>query len=104
MARPLRLESEGGVVLNRGNYRADIFRGEKTKQAFLDCLAEVCVKTGWRVHAWCLMSNHCHVAVSSPQANSRAGRSATEQLLSLIKTCCRVMLGRARCLASGRGI
>jgi hypothetical protein len=41
------MESEGGVyhVLNRGNYRLDIFRGEKTKQAFLDCLAEACEKT-----------------------------------------------------------
>jgi len=71
MARPLRLESEGGVyhVLNRGNYRADIFRGEKAKQAFLDCLAEACGKTGWRVHAWCVMSNHYHLAVSTPQTN-----------------------------------
>jgi hypothetical protein len=37
MARPLRLESESGVyhVLNRGNYRLDLFRSEKTKAAFL---------------------------------------------------------------------
>ena len=71
MARPLRLESEDGVyhVLNRGNYRADIFRSEKAKAAFLKCLGEVCEKTGWRVHAWCLMSNHYHLAVSTPQAN-----------------------------------
>ena len=71
MARKLRLESEGGVyhVLNRGNYRADLFRGEKTKAAFLKCLAEACAKTGWRVHAWCLMSNHYHLAVETPQAN-----------------------------------
>ena len=71
MARPLRLESEGAVyhVLNRGNYRADIFRAGKTKAAFLRCLDEACAKTGWRVHAWCLMSNHYHLAVSTPQAN-----------------------------------
>ncbi len=37
MARPLRMESEAGVyhVLNRGNYRADIFRSDKAKAAFL---------------------------------------------------------------------
>ena len=71
MARPLRLESEDGVyhVLNRGNYRADIFRTEKAKTAFLKCLAEACTKTGWRVHAWCLMSNHYHLAISTPRAN-----------------------------------
>ena len=71
MARPLRMESEDGVyhVLNRGNYRADIFRAEKTKAAFLQCLDETCAKTGWRMHAWCLMSNHYHLALSTPQAN-----------------------------------
>ena len=71
MARPLRLESEDGVyhVLNRGNYRADIFRAEKTKAAFMKCLGEACQKTGWQVHAWCLMSNHYHLAVSTPGAN-----------------------------------
>ncbi len=37
MARPLRMESESGVyhVLNRGNYRADIFRSDKAKAVFL---------------------------------------------------------------------
>jgi putative transposase len=71
MARPLRLESEDGVyhVLNRGNYRADIFRGDKAKASFLRCLDEACAKTGWRVHAWCLMSNHYHLALSTPRAN-----------------------------------
>jgi putative transposase len=71
MARKLRVESEGGIyhVLNRGNYRADIFRGAKTRAAFLRCLEETCAKTGWRVHAWCVMSNHYHLAVETPQAN-----------------------------------
>ncbi|MCW5549920.1 MAG: transposase [Opitutaceae bacterium] len=71
MARPLRMESEDGVyhVLNRGNYRAAIFRTEKAKTAFLKCLGEACGRTGWRVHAWCVMSNHYHLAVSTPRAN-----------------------------------
>jgi putative transposase len=65
------MESEAGVyhVINRGNYRADIFRSEKAKAAFLKCLGEACGKTGWLVHAWCLMSNHYHLAVSTPKAN-----------------------------------
>lgn len=71
MARKLRLESEGGIyhVINRGNYRAAIFQQAKTKAAFLKCLDEACAKTGWRVHAWCVMSNHYHLAVETPQAN-----------------------------------
>jgi len=75
MARPLRLELQDGVyhVLNRGNYRTDIFRAEKTKAAFLKCLGEACDKTGWRVHAWCIMSNHYHLALSTPRANLGEG-------------------------------
>ncbi|HQY05618.1 MAG TPA: transposase [Lacunisphaera sp.] len=71
MARPLRLETEDGVyhILNRGNYRTDIFRSDKAKAAFLKCLDEACAKTGWQVHAWCLMSNHYHLAITTPQAN-----------------------------------
>jgi putative transposase len=71
MARKLRLETECGIyhVLNRGNYRSAIFQAEKTKAAFLTCLDEACTKTGWRVHAWCLMSNHYHLAIETPRAN-----------------------------------
>jgi putative transposase len=71
MARKLRIEAEGAVyhIISRGNYRADVFRSEKTKLAFLKCLDEACTKTGWRVHAWCLMSNHYHLAVETPGAN-----------------------------------
>ena len=71
MARPLRMESEAGVyhVLNRGNYRAPIFKSDKTKAAFLQCLSEACERTRWRVHAWCVMSNHYHLALSTPKAN-----------------------------------
>jgi putative transposase len=71
MARALRLESEAGLyhVINRGNYRADLFRSDQTKAAFLHCLAEACGKTGWRIHAWCIMSNHYHLALATPRAN-----------------------------------
>lgn len=71
MARSLRMESEDGVyhVLNRGNYRADNFRSEKAKAAFLKCLTEAGEKTGWLVLAWCLMSNHYYLAISTHKAN-----------------------------------
>jgi putative transposase len=71
MARRPRLEAEGGIyhVINRGNYRMDIFEAAKTKTAFLKCVGEASVKSGWRVHAWCIMSNHYHLALETPQAN-----------------------------------
>ncbi|MEZ5276003.1 MAG: transposase [Opitutaceae bacterium] len=77
MPRPLRMEFEGGVyhVINRGNYRQDVFKAERTKAAFLKCLNETCEKTDWRIHAWCVMSNHFHLAVETPQANLVDGMS-----------------------------
>lgn len=75
MPRKLRLESEGGVyhVINRGNYRGDIFRSDKAKAAFLICLNEACQKSGWVVHAWCVMSNHYHIALETPRGNLADG-------------------------------
>lgn len=71
------MEAEGGVyhALSRGNYRGPIYQSDQTKVAFLKCLDEVCGRTGWRIHAWCLMSNHFHLAVTTPQANLVDGMS-----------------------------
>ena len=48
MARKLRLEFPGACyhVINRGNYRADLFQTDKTKVAFEACLFEACAKSG----------------------------------------------------------
>ncbi len=71
MARKLRLEAEGGCyhVLNRGNYRANVFGEDGAKRAFLKCLDEACTRAGWRVHAWCVMTNHYHLALETPTPN-----------------------------------
>lgn len=71
MPRKLRLEFEGAVyhVISRGNYRANVFRHDATKAAFLKCLGEASEKSGWVVHAWCVMSNHYHLCIETPQPN-----------------------------------
>ena len=73
MPRKLRLEFPGACyhVINRGNYKAPLFRSAKTKQAFLRCLDEACQKTRWRVHAWCLMSTHFHLAITTPEIGKK---------------------------------
>ena len=75
MARKLRVEYPGAVyhVLNRGDRREPIFRTDRDRVLFLDTLAEACEKTGWQVHALCLMSNHFHLVVETPNANLVAG-------------------------------
>ncbi|MCP5518735.1 MAG: transposase [Verrucomicrobiales bacterium] len=75
MARKLRVEYPGAVyhVLNRGNRREAIFRDDTDRQRFLDTLAEACAKTGWQIHAFCLMPNHFHLVVETPQPNLVTG-------------------------------
>mgnify|MGYP003870973703 CR=1 FL=1 len=71
MARKLRIEYPGAFyhVINRGNYRSWIFETEGARHAFLLCLKECCEAKGWRLHAWCLMSNHYHLLVETPRGN-----------------------------------
>ncbi|MGH7960872.1 MAG: REP-associated tyrosine transposase [Candidatus Binatia bacterium] len=75
MARPLRVEVPGGVyhVTARGNDRHDIFRDDTDRQGFLDLLGHTVDRWGWRCHAYCLMSNHYHLLIETPQPNLARG-------------------------------
>ncbi len=75
MARPLRIEYAGAIyhVLSRGDRREAIFRRDADRELFLDLLARTCRRTGWQVHAYCLMSNHFHLVVETPRGNLSAG-------------------------------
>jgi len=56
-------------VINRGNYRADIFKTEGARAAFEQCLFEACEQSNWVLHAYVVMSNHYHLAVETPEGN-----------------------------------
>ena len=75
MARKVRVQYAGAIyhVMNRGDRREAIFLSEADRKLFMQTLDEACRKTGWQVHAWCLMSNHFHLVVETPQANLVAG-------------------------------
>ena len=75
MARQLRVEYPGAIyhVMNRGDRREAIFQDDQDRADFLAALAEVCGKTGWEVHALCLMGNHFHLVVETPQGNLVSG-------------------------------
>ncbi len=75
MARPLRIQYEGAIyhVINRGDRRGPIFLDLEDRRGFLQMLGRACGKTGWQVHAYCLMSNHFHLVLETPQANLAAG-------------------------------
>lgn len=77
MPRSLRIEFPGAFyhVMARGNRRETIFHDDDDRRFFLATLSEACAMTGWRVHAWVLMSNHYHLFIQTPEANLVAGMS-----------------------------
>lgn len=75
MARPLRLEFAGALyhVTSRGDGREDIYRADGDRRLFLDVLGDVQARYHWTVHAYCLMTNHYHLLVETPDANLAKG-------------------------------
>ncbi len=75
MSRKLRLEFSGATyhVINRGNYRRDLFAEAGAARSFCDCLDEACQRHGWRLHGFVVMRNHFHLAVETPEPNLSVG-------------------------------
>ena len=75
MTRPLRLEIEGGVyhITSRCNARQRIFLDDGDKQIFLEVLNSVVKRFNWLCHAYCLMDNHYHLMVETPEGNLSRG-------------------------------
>ena len=75
MPRKRRVEYAGAMyhVMSRGDRREDIFMDDVDRHDFIKTLAESCQKTGWQVHAYCLMRNHYHLVLETPNANLVAG-------------------------------
>jgi len=75
MARPLRIEFPGALyhITSRGNARKPIFLADPDRHAFLDTLGAVVGRYRWLCHAYCLMTNHYHLLVETPEANLSRG-------------------------------
>jgi REP element-mobilizing transposase RayT len=55
--------------MNRGLGHQRIFHGENYKKALIACLEEAHQQFGLELLAYCLMGNHYHLLVWTPQAN-----------------------------------
>ena len=75
MARPLRIEFPGAVyhVTSRGNARSDIFEDNTDRTLFLATLSQVVARYNWLCHAYCLMGNHYHLLIETPEGNLSDG-------------------------------
>jgi len=75
MARKPRIEYEGAVyhVMNRGDRGGKVFKDNLDYELFLHTTAEVCERTGWRIHAYALLPNHFHWLLETPEGNLVSG-------------------------------
>ena len=75
MARPLRIEFPGALyhVTSRGDKKRNIFRDDSDREKFLFILGSVVERYNWVLHAYCLMNNHYHLLVETPNGNLSLG-------------------------------
>ena len=75
MARPLRIEYPGAFyhITSRGNAGQDIYLDDTDRQRFLAILTGVLEDYHWVCYAYCLMSNHYHILIETPDPNLSAG-------------------------------
>ncbi len=75
MSRQLRIEYSGALyhITSRGNGKAMIFLDDSDMHKFLDTL-EICTKVfNFICHGYCIMGNHYHLLIETPDANLSAG-------------------------------
>src|ERR1700679_2047687 len=81
MSRPIRIEIEDGWyhVISRGIERRDIFCDDSDRGDFLERLFGLTESHALLVHAYCLIQNHFHLQLQTPQPNLK---EAMQRLLS----------------------
>ena len=75
MSRPLRLEFSDALyhVTSRGDRREDIYEDNADKEIFISILAQVIEQFNWSCYAYCLMDNHYHMLIQTPDSNLSKG-------------------------------
>ena len=75
MSRPLRIEFAHGLyhVTSRGDGREDINLEDADRALFFEVVSEVCERFNWLIHAYCLLDNHYHLLVETPDGNLSKG-------------------------------
>jgi putative transposase len=73
--RPHREEVEDGIfhVYARGNAKQAVYLDDADRVTYLRLLDMAIRKRSWRCLAYCLMENHVHLLLETPNANLAAG-------------------------------
>jgi len=75
MTRPIRIEFAGALyhVTSRGDRKEDIYIDDADRESFLQLLQQITKDYNWLVHAYCLMDNHYHLLIETPDGNLSRG-------------------------------
>ena len=75
MARPLRLEFAGALyhITARGNAKQEIFLDDDDRTKFLSLLGQEVLQLRWKCYSYCLMDNHYHLVIETPEGNLVSG-------------------------------
>lgn len=75
MPRPLRPQFAGAIyhVNSRGNRRCAIYHDEYDRVLFLSLLLRVLERFEWECHAWCQLTTHYHLLVTTRLPNIARG-------------------------------
>ena len=75
MPRPPRIDVEGALhhVFDRGNRRQVICEDVLDYQFFLWLIERAVRRNGWLVHAYCVMPNHYHLLIETPNGGLSRG-------------------------------
>jgi putative transposase len=75
MTRPLRIEYAGAVyhITSRGNEKKAVFKDDQDRINFLNTLQHVNKRYNWLCHAYCMMDNHYHLLIETPDGNLSLG-------------------------------
>jgi putative transposase len=75
MTRPVRIEFSGALyhVTSRGDRKEAIYEDDVDRERFLEILGEVVRVWNWTCHAFCLMTNHYHLVIETPDGNLSKG-------------------------------
>src|SRR4030042_3712775 len=75
MARPLRIEYSGAIyhITSRGNARLAIYEDDEDRRSFIKILGDVIDRYNWICYASCLMDNHYHLLIETPDGNLSRG-------------------------------
>jgi putative transposase len=75
MPRPLRPQVAGGIyhLVSRGVRKLPIYTDDESRRRFLGLLDETIGRYEWELHAWCLMTNHFHLLVTTVEPTVSEG-------------------------------